>query len=84
MVFFLCENLSRAWDLIFSKNAHTGYTNVHAKNYYPCSLYLAKIVIFSIFLAFLIANKDLNNDVRHKIFGQNIFEAYIYIIYKNC
>ena len=38
MGLFLCKNISRAWELIFSINAHTGYMNT--KIDYPCSSYL--------------------------------------------
>ena len=39
--FYLCENLLRAWELLFSTKVHTGYVNMHAKNYYSCPSHLA-------------------------------------------
>ena len=30
----------RAWELFCSINVHKGYTNVHTKNYCPCSSHL--------------------------------------------
>ena len=55
----------KAWELFFSINAHTGYMNVHAKYYYPCSSHMATNDHFlQKKNGILIANNGRNNYAR--------------------
>ena len=64
MGLFLCANLSRAWDLIFSINSHTGYMNVNSKSENPYSSHLDTNDHFLQNFSYFIANNRLKNYVR--------------------
>ena len=44
--------------------------------------FATQIIIFSKSFSLLVANNNLKKYVKTRIFGRNIFEAYIYIIWK--